>query len=371
MTFSMRRMSDIFYPVGTICMTVHRNGELKLSENTLFPIRIAGYEDINKTRKFDADSYRATTWKVAYSMAVEKEMKADDAGQKKMYRVSQESFREYYRKAVSYWEGSKLLRRIEREERMNIRPQWAKDKNLADSLARSRKNLIEYCFNNQWTHFVTFTVNADKCDRYSLAQCNKKIGRVMNKYKERVHDDIRYIIVPEEHKDGAFHYHGLVYLPEGVEFTQVTVKGRKLDTIAHFTKNLGYNTFSKIKNQLRAAKYITKYISKQTKKGYVRNIREQIPDAKLLLHTRGLRKAMKLYVRTEPLPECVHKNVDPETGECKNTFQLWGACRTAIEIAKFKNIVIEHYVIDGETIFALCQMYLDRLRAQAYFDIAI
>ena len=148
------------------------------------------------------------------------------------------------------------------------------------------------------------------------------------------------------------------------------MKGKMLHTIEHFTKNFGYNTFSKIKSQIRAAKYITKYISKQTQKGYVRNIREQIPDAKLLLHSRGLRKAVKLYIRKDPRPECVHRGYDPDTGECKNTFQLWGACRSDREMMKLEDIVLENYKIDGNDIYKNCLVHIESLRKRGYFDIA-
>ena len=91
----------------------------------------------------------------------------------------------------------------------------------------------------------------------------------------------------------------------------------------------------------------------------------------MLLHSRGLRKAMKLYIRKAPRPECVHRGVDPDTGECKNTFQLWGACRTDREMMKLEDIVLENYNIDGNAIYRQCKIHIDSLRKQGYFDIAV
>ena len=130
-------------------------------------------------------------------------------------------------------------------------------------------------------------------------------------------------------------------------------------------------SFSPIENQIKAAKYITKYIDKQLKAGHIRNIREQIPDAKLLLHSRGLRKAIKLFFRKDALPEAIHRTVDAETGEVCFSFRTWGACRTDQDLSKLCKTIATAYDTDGYEIFGYVLGSIELLRKIEYFDIKI
>ena len=364
--------SDIYYPAGTLCLKVHRNGELTLSENTVYPLRIPGYESLNKKLKKladDSDERILEGFSLAFLRDKYKHFKFSV---NELEKISLASTREMLERYAMKLDGARYLASAEREEVKKWTLEKNRDKNLRDSMQRSKKSLIDYAFNNQWTYFATFTVNSELCDRNSLAACNKKIGMMLNQFRRYFCEGFKYLIVPEQHKDGAFHYHGMVYFPQDPEFTDVRVKGKIVRTIDYFTQFLGFNSFSKILNQVRAAKYITKYIDKQMNQGHIRNIREQIADAKLLLHSRGLRRGLKLYFRKDALPEAIHlPAADPETGEVSFSVQVWGACRTEKDISKLCTSIATEYSFDGHEIFGYILGSISRLRQNNYFDIKI
>lgn len=371
MFLSRRLDSDTYYPIGTLCLKVHRNGEMTLSENTVYPIRIPGYELIARKKAEALPFAEELIEQSAVATFLHDRYKTFAFTVNDLEKISADVSREMMERAASAAAGVRLLNEIDREEKKKWSREKNRDKNLHDSMQRSKKNLIDYAFNNQWTHFATFTVNSERCDRYSLAECNKKIGTMLNQYRRYFCEELKYCIIPEKHEDGAFHYHGFVRFPANQEFTDIRVKGKTISTIDYFTEFLGYNSFSKIKNQVRAAKYITKYIEKQSKNGHVRNIREQIPDAKLLLHSRGLRKSIKLFFRKDALPEVIHSPADEETGEVRFSYQTWGACRTEKELEGFCRKLLANYYDDRHEIFGFILGSISRLRKKQYFDIKI
>lgn len=59
-----------------------------------------------------------------------------------------------------------------------------------------------------WEWFLTYTFEQSKVDRYDYSWCSQKMSDWL-KNMRRVCPDMKYIVVPEQHKDGAWHFHGL------------------------------------------------------------------------------------------------------------------------------------------------------------------
>lgn len=82
------------------------------------------------------------------------------------------------------------------------------------SLSRSKRFIRELSLCNDFTHFVTFTVNKENCDRYDLDVCQERLKHILKNYqlnmKKTYKKDFKYILITEKHKDGAFHFHGLM-----------------------------------------------------------------------------------------------------------------------------------------------------------------
>ena len=77
------------------------------------------------------------------------------------------------------------------------------------SLSRTKRNIRELSLCNNFEYFATFTINSEMCDRYTLNIVQEKLKKILKKIK-RKNSDFGYLIITEKHKDGAFHFHGLI-----------------------------------------------------------------------------------------------------------------------------------------------------------------
>lgn len=76
------------------------------------------------------------------------------------------------------------------------------------SARRARSKLRRLALSNEFAHFVTLTLDKDKIDRYDAAAVQRALSTWCSNMVQR--RGFRYVIVPEKHKDGAWHFHGLV-----------------------------------------------------------------------------------------------------------------------------------------------------------------
>lgn len=72
---------------------------------------------------------------------------------------------------------------------------------------RARKQLFELCACNDLDLFFTLTLNKEMIDRYDYKTAVRKFGQWADNHVRR--KGLRYVAVPELHKDGAIHFHGL------------------------------------------------------------------------------------------------------------------------------------------------------------------
>ena len=147
---------------------------------------------------------------------------------------------------------------------------------LDESLSRSRRTIRDLILCNQFDYFCTFTFNPDLVDRFNFSACKNKITVLFKNYKTRYSDDFRYILVPEFHRDGAIHFHGMVrgirpqdlVIPEKIwkrssRGNLIKVKNtRKYVDWTYYSSKLGFFSCSRIKDYEKCARYVSKYITK-------------------------------------------------------------------------------------------------------------
>lgn len=160
------------------------------------------------------------------------------------------------------------------------------------SLSRTKNHIKEICLTNGFEYFFTCTVNSINADRFSLQETQDKMKKICKKIK-RKNKDFKYIFITEQHKDGAFHFHGMtknleVYKNEFGYYSNID-----FDT-------LGYNSFSIINDYNRACSYITKYITKSC----IKNENNQI-----YFCSRGLNKCETEYMIPTDLKDIFGSNV--------------------------------------------------------------
>lgn len=129
------------------------------------------------------------------------------------------------------------------------------------SMRRARSKLRRLALSNEFDYFVTLTLDPEKIDRYDGAAVTKALGRWCDNMVRR--HGLRYILVPEQHKDGAFHFHGFM-AGEGLQTVDSGVQwdGRPVLNLPQW--GYGFTTAQRLYGEYSAAVgYCCKYIGKQ------------------------------------------------------------------------------------------------------------
>lgn len=135
------------------------------------------------------------------------------------------------------------------------------DESIQRSVRRSRNTISDYCGVNEFEWFVTFTFNPKKVDRYDIDGCYAKMQGWLWR-THRKHENFKYIIVPEKHKDGAIHFHALMAGYDGkMTKTRVIQDSRRVYNVPGFT--FGFTNAQKLDDDLKKTiAYLCKYITK-------------------------------------------------------------------------------------------------------------
>lgn len=157
------------------------------------------------------------------------------------------------------------------------------DSDIYHSLNRTKNKIYSYARCVKWEWFVTFTFSPDKVDRFDFDECSRLVRRWLNNQRRNA-PDLQYIVVPEQHKNGAWHFHGLLANIGKMKFIDSGVKD-KGKTIFNMSKwSNGFTTATVVKDVYRVSKYIGKYITKELceltrgKQRYF--VSQNIPDPK-------------------------------------------------------------------------------------------
>ena len=133
-----------------------------------------------------------------------------------------------------------------------------RDKVLKATISRAKRNVREVALCNDFNYFVTLTVS-DKNVRYDVDYCFSQLRKILKKIKRKYNDFI-YLFICEKHKDGAYHFHGLVN-----NIYNFYINSNGYISCRDFD-NLGFNSFLKITHnhdsKQKISNYITKYITK-------------------------------------------------------------------------------------------------------------
>jgi hypothetical protein len=154
---------------------------------------------------------------------------------------------------------------------------------IVSSTNRTKNMVYNYARGDVWNWFITLTFNKNKINRYSFEECSKRLRKWLNNMKNIYAPDMKYLVVPEQHKDGAWHFHGLLSNTGAMVFNKDCNKytGELLETksglqIYNFGNyKMGFSTATPITDTAKASSYITKYITKdlsQNTKGFRRII---------------------------------------------------------------------------------------------------
>ena len=180
------------------------------------------------------------------------------------------------------------------------------ERSANNSLNRTKQNIYKFSRQADWEYFITLTFDGSKVNRYDFDECMGKANNWFNNQKKRKAPDLKYLFVPEQHKDGAWHIHGVIADVGEMSFADsgrvaIGEKAyRRSDVNSGFATiynlsgwRFGFSTATKVRDKYKVASYITKYITKD-----------------LCVSTFG----KKRYYRSRNIPEPIEKGfiVEPQ-----------------------------------------------------------
>ena len=129
------------------------------------------------------------------------------------------------------------------------------------SLSRTLTAITDLSRSNAWEWFVTLTFDSQKVDRYDYSAVTKALSTWLSNIRRKC-PSLRYLIVPELHQDGAYHFHGLLANCDGLGlvYSGVIQNKKKVYNIPSF--RLGFTNVQRVTDTNRVAVYVTKYMTK-------------------------------------------------------------------------------------------------------------
>lgn len=130
------------------------------------------------------------------------------------------------------------------------------------SMRRARAKLRRLALANDFEYFVTLTLDQTRIDRYDPKAIAKALRTWLDNMVRR--NVLKYILVPELHKDGALHFHGF-FAGEGLQAIDSGHRDQTGAPIYNLPQwKLGFSTAIRLRGEYpRAVAYVCKYIGKQ------------------------------------------------------------------------------------------------------------
>jgi hypothetical protein len=143
--------------------------------------------------------------------------------------------------------------------------------NLERSIRRTKAKVVAYALCNTYELFATFTFASE---RQNIDRCKDRLNNWLKNQKKRTSPDLKYLVVPEFHKDGiSLHFHALLHGYKGTlqkALDPETGKPRKRNGKIRYnitSYKSGYTDAVKIgstiEDRQKVGRYISKYIIKE------------------------------------------------------------------------------------------------------------
>lgn len=146
------------------------------------------------------------------------------------------------------------------------------NKNKERAVRRAKSNIRDYIKTNvDLNYFVTYTLDPKLLDRYNSVSIYSRVKTWLSNGVSR--KGFKYVLVPEKHKDGAWHFHGFVSVPLEWDYGYSLCKCiSPIETGSSVPRD-------------RCINYIVSYVKKGMEKF----------NGRYYLHSKNLDKPVKIY----------------------------------------------------------------------------
>ncbi|MBQ6996565.1 MAG: hypothetical protein IJN64_19115 [Lachnospiraceae bacterium] len=175
------------------------------------------------------------------------------------------------------------------DERPHTKKGTVNTEKLTNNLSRAKNAVKELAICNPWDFWCTFTISPTKYDRHNLDSYFRDFAKFLNNYNSYncpVEHKVKYLLVPEQHKDGAWHLHGFI---KGIKPTDLCTNENGYLTWKQYNKKFGFISMDSIKNMDKCSSYILKYMTKDSDK----NVTDL--NRHLYYASKGLERSVELY----------------------------------------------------------------------------
>ena len=221
---------------------------------------------------YDVDSINDTAKDYLRSLAVSKKIRytiIDKISNRKYkYKIKKIQKKDKRQKTVflskSYLKSfSELKKENEVRKELNRERKYVNGVR-ADSIKRAKDKIFDIVYQNDWNYFLTITIDKQLLDRYDVDKIKPKIRNWLNNLVKR--KGLKYILIPEYHKDGAIHCHALTN--DIFTLSDSGVKTNDGKIIYNVTDwKYGFSTAIPVSGDKQSLSfYITKYITKDSHK---------------------------------------------------------------------------------------------------------
>lgn len=220
---------------------------------------------------------------------------------------------------------------IQREPRQHHEKEIDEEGRAASNITRARSRIRELGLCNEWEWFATFTLAEGKQDRFDLPSWVKDFGNWIQNFKRKYRcSEFAYLIIPEQHKNGAWHAHGLLH---GLPPEALVRNEHGYYDLPYYRNRFGFISLGRIRDPQKVASYITKYVTKDT----AATASDMNKGAHLFYASRGLKER---EIVTEWIGDF---QADWENEYCK---MKW---LTAVELMEQRDTILKGVNIHVET----------------------
>lgn len=206
---------------------------------------------------------------------------------------------------VRFVKGSGLLSLAKLDKEL----QQTNDEKLDNNFSRARSMVKQYGLCNPWDWFFTGTLDKEKYDRGDLKKFKADMMQFVRDQRKKWDCKLKVLFVPEAHKDGSWHMHGMIYDLPDVALSKF-IRGKHPKKLIEggflnwddYGRKFGFCSLARIREPIGCALYLVKYVSKDVAR------RSGDLGQHLYTHSRPLRKAVPmvdLYGLQPDLDKCL------------------------------------------------------------------
>lgn len=141
-------------------------------------------------------------------------------------------------------------------------------KRALEQAFRTKRKIKYYCQSNDFNLFWTLTLDDAKVNARNYTYSRQRLQAWL-KYQREKYGKFDYLFVPELHKSGRIHFHGVTgklsppLLEARYPKSSRLIKKKGVQIYNAENWGNGFSTVSKIQSREKSASYITKYITKE------------------------------------------------------------------------------------------------------------